>query len=248
VREEPTGRDARLRSELAAARAQLMRFAEDFRDLYRQERRRALDLDRALEELDASRVATMETLAHLVEVKDSATRRHLDRTSALGLALVRAIDPDLAERYLVHGFRLHDIGKVGIPERILTKPGPLSPSEWAKMRTHSTVGAGIVAPIRFLGDAVDVIRFHHERFDGSGYPHGLAGDRIPLSARIFAVVDAFDAMTGDRPYRRAMRPDQAIDEITRCSATQVDPQIVEPFLAVADELVTVEGESAAAVG
>lgn len=219
-------------------RAQLLRFADEIRDLHRQEQRRSHELERALEELNRSYVATMETLAHMVEAKDAATRHHLDRTSSYAVALTRLIDPELAERpHLVHGFHLHDIGKMGISERILSKPGPLRSSEWAEMRTHPEVGARIVSPIRFLGDAVDVIRFHHERFDGSGYPYGLAGHEIPLAARVFSVADAFDAMTSDRPYRSAMAPEDAVAEVARCSGTQFDPEVVEPFLILADELV-----------
>jgi response regulator RpfG family c-di-GMP phosphodiesterase len=190
-----------------------------------------------VEEPDEAYVATMETLAYLVEAKDADTRRHLERTSVYGIALTRLIDPDLAgSPGLAEGFLLHDIGKVSFPERILTKPGPLYPSEWARMRTHPRVGAEIVSPIGFLREALDVIRHHHEKFDGSGYPDGLAGDDIPLAARIFAVVDAFDAMTTDRPYRRAMTTLQAIEEIARCSGRHFDPEIVEPFLILADGL------------
>ena len=103
------------------------------------------------------------------------------------------------------------------------------------MRTHPVVGAHIVTPIRVLGEAVDVVRFHHERYDGSGYPHGLQGDDIPLSARIFSVVDAFDAITSDRPYRPAREPEVATAEILRCSGTQFDPEIVEAFVILMDE-------------
>ena len=234
--------------ELASARAQLVRCAEDIRELYRRERRASRELELALGELYRSSMATMDTLAHLVEAKDAGTGRHLDRTSRHALALARLIDPELAHRpQLVHGFRLHDIGKVGIPEAILTKPGPLRESEWARMRTHPVVGADIVAPIRFLGDAVDVIRFHHERFDGSGYPDGLSGEEIPLSARIFAVADAFDAMTSDRPYRAAMPAARALEEIARCSGSHFDPRVVEPFLLMVEArpTVTVADESPA---
>jgi ribonuclease P protein subunit RPR2 len=226
-----------LRLELETARAQLLRFAEDVRDLYRQERQRARDLRRVLRELNDSYISTMETLAHMVEAKDSDTRRHLERTSELALALARLIDPELAQRpQVAQGFLLHDIGKVGIPEGILTKPGPLYASEWAQMRTHPLIGAQIVSRIRFLGDAVDVIRHHHEKFDGSGYPQGLRGEEIPLSARIFSVADAFDAMTSDRPYRTAMPAEDAIEEIVRCSGAHFDPEVVEPFLVLAEEL------------
>jgi putative nucleotidyltransferase with HDIG domain len=226
-----------LRRELADARAQLLRFAEDVRELYGLERQRAGDLQRVLEELNESYISTMETLAQMVEAKDSDTRRHLERTSELALALARMIDPDLAQRpHVVQGFLLHDIGKLGVPEEILTKPGPLGPSEWALMRRHPLLGARIVSPIRFLGDAVDVIRDHHEKFDGSGYPRGLRGHEIPLSARIFSVADAFDAMTSDRPYRSAIPSEEAIEEIVRCSGAHFDPEVVEPFLILAEDL------------
>jgi HD-GYP domain-containing protein (c-di-GMP phosphodiesterase class II) len=152
------------------------------------------------------------------------------------MVLTSIIDPDLAARpETAHGFLLHDIGKIGIPERLLLKTGPLNPSEWDVMRTHPVVGAHIVTPIRVLGDAVDVVRFHHERFDGRGYPHGLRGKEIPLAARIFSVVDAYDAMTSDRPYRQARSPDEAIEELARCSGTQFDPYVIEAFLVLSEE-------------
>lgn len=217
--------------ELARARAQLLKFAKDIRELYRKERFRTRQLEDTLEELNQSYFSTMETLAFLVEAKDVGTRRHLDRTRDLAMALARIIDPELAARpETSHAFLLHDIGKVGIPERLLTKRGPLSPSEWEVMRSHPVVGAHIVTPIRILGDGVDVVRFHHERYDGRGYPSGLAGTDIPLSARIFSVADAFDAMTSDRPYRAARSADRAVEEIRRCSGTQFDPEIVEAFV------------------
>jgi HD-GYP domain-containing protein (c-di-GMP phosphodiesterase class II) len=222
--------------ELTAARSQLVEFAKDVRELYRRERQRARDLERALEDLHASYFSTMETLAFLIEAKDVGTRRHLDRTRDLAMALTRIVAPELAERpEISHGFLLHDIGKVGIPEDVLTKRGPLSQSEWSVMRTHPVVGAHIVTPIRVLGEAVDVVRFHHERYDGSGYPHGLEGEDIPLSARIFSVVDAFDAITSDRPYRPGRSSDLAVSEILRCSGSQFDPEVVEAFVLLLEE-------------
>lgn len=214
-----------------AVHGQLVAFARDLKSLYRQERERAHELEEALERLSDSYLSTMESLAVLVEAKDENTRRHLDRSMHLALDLTRLVEPELVERPEIGwGYRLHDIGKVAIAERILMKRGELTPSEWLEMRTHPEVGAQIVAPLRFMGDAVLVIRHHHERFDGSGYPHGLQGQAIPVPARIFSVVDAFDAITNDRPYRKARPPEDALVEIARRAGSQFDPFVVEAFV------------------
>jgi ribonuclease P protein subunit RPR2 len=229
VADEPPAATAQ--EEIEAVRRQMIVFAREIREVFQQERQRSRELEGALEDLNEAYLATIKTLAFLVEAKDEGTRRHLDRTHAYGMALARIVAPDLAERpELGYGFLLHDIGKVGIPERILQKEDHLTDAEWAVMRTHPVVGAEIVAPMRFLGQAVEVIRYHHESFDGSGYPDGLAGKAIPIAARIFTVVDAFDAMTSDRPYRGRMRTEQAMGEIVEGSGSQFDPEIVEAFL------------------
>lgn len=221
--------------ELPAVHEQLIVFARELGDLYRLERSRSAELEQVLSSLQETYIATMKSLAQVIEAKDRTTRGHLDRTQAYGLALARRIDPSIATEELGYGFFLHDIGKVGIPEAILCKEGPLSGDEWSVMRTHPVVGAQIVEPITFLGDAVQLVRHHHERFDGDGYPDGLRGEEIPLPARIFSVADAFDAMTSDRPYRGAMGIERALAEIEGGSGTQFDPDVVRVFVQMVRE-------------
>jgi HD-GYP domain-containing protein (c-di-GMP phosphodiesterase class II) len=219
----------------AQLRAQLVVFAREVGELYALEKVRSTELQLALDELRATYVATMTSLAQVVEAKDTTTRGHLERTHDYGLALARKVAPELAARpEVAYGFFLHDIGKVGIPEAVLCKPGPLTESEWSVMRTHPMIGAQIVEPIRFLEGAVDVVRCHHERWNGSGYPGGLAGTEIPLAARIFAVADSFDAITSDRPYRSARSIDTALGEIAGGAGTQFDPDVVQAFLELVD--------------
>jgi cyclic di-GMP phosphodiesterase len=230
--------------ELPALQAQLSVFAREIGTLYAAERTRSWELEMALDELQDTYVSTMTSFAQVVELKDSTTAGHLDRTQTLGLAIAEAVDPELAARPETrYGFFLHDIGKVGIPEHILCKPGALDRSEWLIMREHPTIGAHIVEPIRFLAGAVDIVRSHHERWDGSGYPMGLRHEEIPLAARVFAIADCFDAMTNDRPYRRAMAVEEAVEEIVRGACTQFDPDVVQIFL----ELVEREPEVLGAV-
>jgi HD-GYP domain-containing protein (c-di-GMP phosphodiesterase class II) len=222
--------------ETPAVQQQLIVFARELGELYRLERQRSAELERVLENLKGTYIATMKSLAQVIEAKDSTTRGHLERTQAYGLGLARRIAPDLAGApVLGYAFFLHDIGKVGIPEQILCKAGPLSIDEWTVMRNHPIIGAQIVAPIAFLTEAVELIRHHHERFDGTGYPDGLAGEAIPLEARIFAVVDSFDAMTTSRPYRGAMRVGRALEQIREGAGTQFDPEVVRVFVPMVED-------------
>ena len=167
-------------SELLAVRRQLVVVARELGELYRTERSRSAELQGALDKLEDAYLATMKTLAFVVEAKDVGTRGHHDRTHRCALALTQLVDPELAANHEVeYGFLLHDIGKVGIPEGILAKRGALTPEEWEIMKTHQVLGAQIVAPMAFLGQASDVIMFHQERWNGGGYPRGLSGTEIP---------------------------------------------------------------------
>jgi ribonuclease P protein subunit RPR2 len=180
----------------------------------------------------------VEVLAGALELRDDATGEHAHRVTQLGLELAQAVAPDLAEDpQLRYGFLLHDIGKIGVPDAILLKPDPLTAAEARQMEEHPILGAQLVTSTSFLsGVARDVIAFHHERWDGTGYPWCLRGEQIPLSARIFAVVDSFDAMTSDRPYRQAVSVETALAEIQLHAGRQFDPKVVDAFVALVRRL------------
>jgi len=220
---------------LAAVDEQTLKYAEEFSIVYANERAARRRAEDALATLEASYATTVRALAAALELRDDATGRHAERVSALALALAQAIDAELAaDPALAYGFLLHDIGKIGIPDAVLLKPGHLEPDELALMRTHPELGERIVAGISYLaGTARDVIASHHERWDGSGYPAGKAGLEIPPAARIFAIADAYDAMTSDRPYRAALTTEQARTQIAEGAGTHFDPALVPVFLAVA---------------
>jgi HD-GYP domain-containing protein (c-di-GMP phosphodiesterase class II) len=223
--------------DLDATRRQLLLFAEDLQTIVARERERREEAELAYRELSSSYLGMVRTLAEVCEAKDTYTRSHLDRTYQYATMLTRRIAPELAERAEVgFGYLLHDIGKVGIPEAILNKPGPLTDEEWEVMRTHPVIGVTLVQPLRLLGDAVGIIRSHHERWDGKGYPEGLAGEDIYLPARIFMIADCFDAMTTDRPYRKALPLHVALEEIDRHAGTQFDPDCARAWVALCDEV------------
>jgi HD-GYP domain-containing protein (c-di-GMP phosphodiesterase class II) len=198
---------------LSAAYQQTLRYAEDVRDLY-------LRLQRSIGQ-------SLLGLARALEAKDPYTRGHSDRVGAwsrriaVGLGLPAAEVETIAQAGL-----LHDIGKIGVPETILGKAGTLDEREWTLMRRHPVIGAQIVAPFECLEGAAVVIRHHHERHDGSGYPDGLAGAAIPLGARIVAAADIFDALTSDRPYRAALARDAALDHLASGAGTLLDEAVV----------------------
>lgn len=223
--------------ELSAVKDQLLVFARELNAMYLRERSRRRELEEALAKLSQSYAESIAMLGYVVEAKDSYTRAHLERTYEYALALTHRIDPELAaDKVVGYGFLLHDVGKVAVPETILRKPGPLDEEEWRIMRRHPTEGEQIVQTMQFLQPALSVIRHHHERWDGAGYPDRLAGEDIPLAARIFAVADTFDAMTTDRPYRSGLGFEVAVEEIARCAGSQFDPGVVQEFLRVCDDL------------
>ena len=196
-----------------------------------------------LQELRATYDATLKALSAALDSRDADTEGHSQRVVGYAAAISRRLElADVEIGGLLNGALLHDVGKIGVPDAILTKKGPLTPAEWVIMKRHPEIGYQMLRHIGFLDDALPVVRFHHERWDGTGYPHGLRGQEIPQAARIFAVADAFDAMTSDRPYRPARSFQAARDELARCAGTQFDATIVEAFLKVGtDELIELSG-------
>jgi ribonuclease P protein subunit RPR2 len=213
----------------AARQRQLERYAADLREVFKQERVRAQELRR-------SYMATVRALSNAVEARDAYTGKHAERVAAYGLELARATGLDLtASPQIEFGFLLHDVGKVGVPDAILFKTSALTEEEYALVRQHPVIGSEILRDVDFLGEGKLVVRHHHERWNGTGYPDGLAGEEIPLAARVFAVADALDALTTDRPYRPASPFTAARDEIRKGRGTQFDPAVVDAYDTVGDE-------------
>jgi ribonuclease P protein subunit RPR2 len=203
---------------------QLLAYARDLSHIVQVERAQRRLLQHAYRQ-------TVTAFTDALEARNEATGRHALRVHRYALELTEAVQPSLLDDpSLEYGFLLHDIGKIGIPDSILDKPGPLSADEVRLIRRHPLIGAELLANVPLLeGEGLQVVRFHHERWDGRGYPYGLAGEEIPLGARLFAVADALDAMTSDRPYRRPMSWQGAVDEILRSSGSHFDPRVVRGF-------------------
>jgi response regulator RpfG family c-di-GMP phosphodiesterase len=209
--------------------AQPQRSTQEQLFLYAQDFRRLLELERGQRELlQQAYRETAVALARALEAKDGHTAAHCERVRRYARELTSAADPDLLkETGLEYGFILHDVGKIGIPDTILTKPGRLTESERRLLETHPVLGEQMIEEAALLhGPGAQVVRSHHERWDGTGYPDGLGGEAIPLSARIFALADTLDAITTDRPHSPARNWDDAVDEIAANSGTQFDPQLV----------------------
>jgi len=188
-------------------------------------------LQRANTDLIMAYDATIEGWSRALDLRDRETEGHSQRVTEMTLNIARALG--MSEEKLVHvrrGALLHDIGKMGVPDAILLKPGKLSDEEWVVMRMHPQFAFDMLAPIAYLRPALDIPYGHHEKWDGSGYPAGLKGEQIPLPARIFAVVDVYDALTSDRPYRKAWAKEKALEHIRSEAGTHFDPRVVEAFL------------------
>jgi putative nucleotidyltransferase with HDIG domain len=192
------------------------------------------DARRHLGDLDRLYLSTVETLAMAIDAKDDVTHNHVRRVQAYAVGLARALNitDDLTLKAIEAAALLHDTGKLAIPERILNKPGKLTESEFDRMKEHVDIGADILSLVEFPYPVVPIVRAHHESWDGSGYPRGLIGSDIPIGARILSVVDCFDALTSDRPYRRKMSDAEAIAILRERQGKMYDPDVVDTFVRV----------------
>jgi response regulator RpfG family c-di-GMP phosphodiesterase len=214
-----------LRSRPRGEEEQLLLYARDLRHLLELERGQRLLLENAYRD-------TVAALASALETKDVGTAAHSERVRRYAVELARAVgDQTAADASAEYGYLLHDVGKIGVPDRILSKPGPLTRTEREHMQRHTEIGEQLLARVSFLhGEALRIVRSHHERWDGDGYPDRLGGLEIPAGARVFAVADTLDAVTSDRPYRRARSWEEARELILAEAGRQFDPAVVEAFL------------------
>lgn len=178
----------------------------------------------------------VDALSAALDAKSSCMCGHSERVADLSLLLARRMGLPLAEQERIHiGAHMHDIGKIGIPDAILNKPGRLDEAEFALIRQHPEIGGNIISKVKVFHSVIDIVRHHHEHFDGNGYPDGLCGERISLGARIVAVADAFDAMTTMRTYRSALSIERAMTEMCRCRGSQFDPVVVDVLTALVEK-------------
>lgn len=195
-----------------------------------------VEMRQTVEEMERSYIGTLEALSKALEMRDHETEGHSRRVVQYTMSIAQKMgvpEEDLIP--ILRGALLHDVGKIGIPDAILRKPGPLNDVERAAMREHPRIGYEMLKEISFLKASAPVILHHHERYDGKGYPVGLSGAEIPLGARIFSVADSYDAMTSDRPYRKGMPHEMAVAEIVAGAGTQFDPAVVETFVSLPEE-------------
>ncbi len=205
------------------------------RELERMVAERTVELKNALEALDKTYIFTLRALVTALDTRDEETQGHSIRVVKYTLKLAELMGwkkDDEQLKVLEYGALLHDIGKIGIPDAILRKPGKLTDEEWGVMKTHPEVGYKILHKIEFLEEASQIVLHHHEKFNGTGYPARLEGTKIPIGSRIFAVADTVDAMTSERPYRKALTFEDASNELKKHQGTQFDPEVVDAFHSV----------------
>jgi putative nucleotidyltransferase with HDIG domain len=220
-------RDLKSLYEVSLGRERELTQAHDrLRAAYQQSLQYAVDLKKTYRRLQGAIFQSLLGLANALEAKDPYTRGHSERVAHLArhIALEAGLERSAAETIAQAGL-LHDLGKIGVPEGILRKPGPLSDGEWEVMRRHPVTGAQIVAPLEFFGEGAMIVRHHHERLDGSGYPDGLRGETIPLGARIVAVADVYDALTSDRPYRARLSHGEALERLLADAGRTLDERL-----------------------
>ncbi|HKC07555.1 MAG TPA: HD-GYP domain-containing protein [Methylomirabilota bacterium] len=206
------------------------------RAAYQQALQYAIDLRKTYRRVEQASFQSLLGLANALEAKDVYTRGHSERVAALArrIALAAGVPPAAADVIAQAGL-LHDLGKIGIPENVLRKPGPLSDEEWAVMRRHPVVGAQIVSPLEFFAAGAVIVRHHHERHDGSGYPDGLRGEQIPLGARIVAVADVYDALTSDRPYRPRLARADVVRHLESEAGETLDTRLATLCIRLTDD-------------
>jgi putative nucleotidyltransferase with HDIG domain len=213
----------RLQEQLEAARAALKRYAVNLETM----------VEERTQQLETSYQGTINVLIAALDAREHETQNHSQRVALRTAYLARQLGVEEEQlSSITQGALMHDIGKIGVPDPILLKPGPLTPEEWIVMKKHPEIGYEILHGIEFLEQPKEIVLAHQERYDASGYPRGLRREEIPIGARIFAVIDAFDAITNDRPYRKGRPYQVARDEIIRGEGTQFDPEVVSAFLAV----------------
>jgi ribonuclease P protein subunit RPR2 len=221
--------ESRARAEaLERAEQQTVNFARDLRRVYERERARRA-------EVQAAYLTTVKVLAAAIETRDAYTGGHVERVAEYSVKIGHELGWDEDQLMTLElGALLHDIGKIGVDDGVLRKPAKLDPDEWEHMQRHPELGAHMLRDVPFLQQSLSCVLYHHERYDGRGYPYRLTGEAIPLEARIVSVADTYDAMTSDRPYRKGLDGSVALEEIARCAGTQFDPLVVQAFLRVVD--------------
>lgn len=216
---------------LPLSQQQSLMYAKELRDIYLKEKKEAKHLRHALKGIEDAYQSTLIALVNALDVREHETHNHSRRVMEYTLELARKAG--LRKKEIIdinRGCLLHDIGKIGVSDNILLKKGRLTPDEWADMRKHPYIGYKMLEGIKFLEGASLMVLTHQERFDGTGYPQRLKGKAIPVGSRLFAPMDTLDALTSDRPYRKARSFDEALEEILRCTGTQFDPWAIDIFL------------------